>query len=208
MNISLTVVICIITFLISYRGFTDRVLFDNLKHHPYTESRNKEYFRFITSGFLHGSWIHLLINLFVLYEFGRVVEFLYRQNFGELKGGFIFILMYFLTLIAADIPSYIKHKDNPGYSAIGASGAVSGIVFIYVLFFPWHTLKLYGIIPIYAIVAAIAYAVYSSWASKNRNDNIGHDAHLYGALFGVLFTVIADPSIVSNFVNQLKELPF
>jgi len=208
MNINLTTVICILTFLISYKGFTDRVFFENLKHYPIAEKRNKEFYRFITSGFLHGSWLHLLINLFVLWQFGSIVEGIYKQIFGQLMGGFVFILMYFTTLIVADIPSYFKHQDNPGYAAIGASGAVSGIVFIYVLFMPWNMLYLYGILPIPAIVGAVAYAVYSSWASKNRNDNIGHDAHLYGALFGVVFTVIVYPRSLSIFAEKLMQLPF
>lgn len=207
MSISITLIICVLTFLISYQAFNDRKLFENLKHFPYVESRRKEFYRMVTSGFVHGSWMHLLINLFVLYQFGGIVEHLYGQIFGKSMGGIMFTLMYISTLIVADIPSYLKHKNNPHYGAIGASGAVSGIVFIYVLFAPWELLYLYAILPVPSIIAAIAYVVYSSWASKNRNDNIGHDAHLYGALFGVIFTIVVYPEALSIFMERLLVGP-
>ena len=205
MNLSITNVICIITFFISYQAFTNRTLFDNLKHYPVAESRNKEYYRFITSGFIHGSWIHLLINLFVLWQFGGYAEQIFVANLGAMKGGLMYTLMYILTLIAADIPSYLKHKNNPGYSAIGASGAVSGVVFVNILYAPWAWMYLYAVLPIPYIVAGIAYIIYSSWASNNRNDNIGHDAHLYGALFGIVFTIIAVPGILERFTTLVMQ---
>lgn len=208
MNLTITILICILTFLISYRAFTDRTLFEQLKHYPVAEYQNKEYYRFITSGFVHGSWFHLLVNLFVLWQFGGIVEHYYKSIFGQVMGGVYFTILYVLTLIVADLPSYFKHKNNPGYGAIGASGAVSGVVFIYVLFAPWQLLWLYGVLPIPAIIGAVAYVIWSSWASKNRNDNIGHDAHLYGALFGVVFTVAIYPEVLTIFWEQLKQLPF
>lgn len=212
MNLSITNVICIITFFISYQAFSNRELFNNLKHYPVAESRNKEWYRFITSGFVHGSWIHLLINIFVLWSFGNVIENYFISYFKGVTGnpaigGMVYTAMYLLALIVADIPSYLKHKNNPGYSAIGASGAVSAVVFINTLFTPWSCLYLYALVPIPYIIAAIAYVVYSSWASKNRNDNIGHDAHLYGALFGIVFTLIAIPPIKSIFIDGLMVGP-
>ena len=127
MTLSITLIICALTFLISYQAFNDRKLFENLKHFPYAESRRKEFYRMVTSGFVHGSWMHLLINLFVLYQFGGIVESLYGQIFGKSMGSIMFTLMYITTLIVADIPSYLKHKNDPHYGAIGASGAVLGL---------------------------------------------------------------------------------
>lgn len=207
MNLSITNVICIVTFFISYQAFTNRTLFDNLKHYPIAESRNKEWYRFITSGFVHGSWLHLLINLFVLWQFGNIAEKIYINELGSTYGGLVYTGMYLLALIASDIPSYLKHKNNPGYAAIGASGAVSAVVFVNMLYAPWHWILLYAVIPIPYIIAGVAYVVYSSWASKNRNDNIGHDAHLYGALFGVVFTIAVIPRVLGVFVNALMEGP-
>ncbi len=207
MNLSITNVICIITFFISYQAFTNRTLFDNLKHYPIAESRNKEWYRFITSGFVHGSWVHLLINLFVLWQFGAIAERIYINELGPTIGGLVYTGMYLLALIVSDIPSYLKHKNNPSYAAIGASGAVSAVVFVNLLYDPWAWLYLYLVIPIPYVVAGVAYVIYSSWASKNRNDNIGHDAHLYGALFGIVFTIAVIPRVLKVFIAALMEGP-
>ncbi len=202
---SITLVIVIITALISFQAFNNQGLFNKLKHFPYVEQRQGEWYRLLTSGFVHADWIHLGINMFVFYEFGRLIEQLFIQEslFGPIKGRIVFILLYLLGIVFASLPSFAKHKDNPHYSAIGASGAVSGILFAYIIFFPWSTLRLYGIIPIPAIIAGIAYLVYSSWAGKKGGDNIGHDAHFYGALFGFIFTILMKPSLFLLFINQL-----
>ncbi len=206
---SLTIIIVIITGLISYRCFEDRALFDKLKHHPYSEAHNKEWYRMITSGFVHGDWVHLGINMFVLWQFGEIVESLFVQSFGMTMGKVNYLLLYFLTIIFADIPSLLKHKDNRHYSAVGASGAVSGILFVFILFMPWHILRLYGIIPIPGIIAGIGYLVYSSWADKRGGGRIAHDAHLYGALFGFLFAIILKPSFFTMFMERLiNGMPF
>lgn len=206
-NFTITNVICVLAGIASYQAFNNRTLFDNLKHYPVAEKRNNEWYRFITSGFIHGSWIHLGINLFVLYQFGNIAEIIYKRALGDTMGAAMYTLMYILALIAADIPSYIKHKDNPQYSAIGASGAVSAVVFVNMVFMPWEYLYLYAIIPIPYVVAGVAYVIYSSWASNNRNDNIGHDAHMYGALFGVLFTLLVIRGSLTTFITRFMEGP-
>jgi len=203
---SITLVICIVTFLISYQAFNNRNILERLKHYPIAEHQNKEYYRMLSSGFVHGSWLHLLINLFVLYQFGPVVETVYKQIFGEITGPVIFLLMYLSTIVMADLPTFFKHKSNPSYAAIGASGAVSGVVFIYILFFPWTTLSLYGIIPFKAIVGGIAYLIYSSWASKNSNDGIDHSAHFYGAVYGMIFTMILYPKVIAHFIQEISSV--
>ncbi len=200
---SITIAICIITGLISFQGFNKQSVVDSLKHYPVAEHSNKEYYRLLSSGFVHGGWLHLLINLFVLYQFGPIVEMVYQEIFGEVLGPIMFLLMYLLTIIVADLPTFFKHKNNPSYAAVGASGAVSGVVFIYIIFFPWAQLSLYGIIPFRAIVGGIGYLIYSSWASKNRNDGIDHSAHFYGAVFGVLLTIAFKPTILTHFINEL-----
>ncbi len=206
---TLTVLIVVITGLVSYLAFNNRDLFVKLQHRPYVEARNKEYYRFISSGLVHGGWLHLLINLFVLYEFGRVVEFQFLSMFGETMGRINFLLLYTLTIIFADIPTFLKHRNNPGFASVGASGGVSGIIFVYILFYPWEMLYLYGILPIPGIVAAIAYVWYSSYASKHSRDHIDHDAHLYGALFGMLFAIVLKPSLFSQFLERLvNNVPF
>lgn len=206
---SVSIALCIITGLISYQGFQNRSIVEKLKHHPVSEHNNKEYYRMLSSGFVHGGWFHLLINLFVLWQFGPIVEQQYGMIFGSLFGPVMFLLMYLSAIVVADLPTFFKHKNNPTYAAIGASGAVSGVVFAYVLFHPWARLALYGIIPFRAILGAVAYLVYSSWASKNRNDGIDHSAHFYGAVYGMLFTIVSEPQVVGHFIDEIVSgLPF
>jgi membrane associated rhomboid family serine protease len=206
---SITLVLVIVTCLISYQSFNSREAFLKLQHWPYQEARTKEYYRFLTSGFVHGSWLHLGINMFVLYQFGEIVEERFVLLFGELMGRINFLLLYILTIIFADIPTFIKHRDNPGFASVGASGAVSGIVFAYVIFYPWNLLYLFLILPVPGIVLAIGYLIYSSWASRNSHDNIDHEAHFYGAVFGFLFTIALKPDLFSLFVDRLTNgFPF
>ena len=146
--------------------------------------------------------------MFVLYEFGRRIEIYYLDFFGLQMGRMMYVAMYLLTIIAGDIPTLIKHRDNPNYGSIGASGAVSGILFIYILIHPWHTLSLYVIIPIPAIIAGIGYLWYSSWSSKRGTDRIDHLAHFYGAWLGMLFTVAFKPSLILDFVESVSQVPW
>lgn len=206
---SITLIIVIITCIVSYIAFNNRSLFDSLKHHPYTENREGQWYRFISSGFVHGSFFHLLINMYVLYEFGQYVEQMYVHLLGDVWGRSAYLLMYLGTIAIADIPTYIKHKDNPGYASIGASGGVSGILFTFILFSPWSMLGLYFIIPVPAIIFGVLYLIYSSWASKNQNDMIDHDAHFFGALTGMIITIALAPSVFTSFISKFVEgLPF
>lgn len=205
MGITTTIVIVILTVLISYRCFSDQSLFYRLCHWPIKEVRNKEYHRLITSGFVHGGWIHLLINMFVLWNFGEIVEQHFHHFFGKSMGTLLYVLVYLATIALAAVSTLIKKKDNENYVAVGASGGVSGIVFIFILFYPWEPLYLYGIIPIPGIIAGILYLVYSSYASKNVKDRIDHDAHFYGALVGVLLMILLRPQVLSQFIHRLVE---
>lgn len=143
MGISITLLIILFTGLISYQGFTKYSLIDRLKHFPYRENQLKEWYRLLTSGFIHGDWTHLLINMFVLYSFGNYIESYLGRIFGNAIGHLIYFLMYLLNIIIANIPTAFIHKHNPGFSSIGASGAVSGMVFIFILLNPWAMLYLF-----------------------------------------------------------------
>jgi membrane associated rhomboid family serine protease len=200
---SVTIIIIIFTAIVSIQAFNRADIFEKLKHHPYTEHRNKEYYRWLTSGLIHADYIHLAINMFVLWQFGGVVERIYQSLFGDTLGMFLFVLMYFSAIVFSDLPTFRKHKDNPYYAAVGASGAVSAIVFTFILFYPWAEMSLYGIIPFRAILGGVAYLIYEQWASKNSNDNIGHDAHFAGAIYGMMFTVLLKPSVYNDFVEQI-----
>ncbi|MDX1476555.1 MAG: rhomboid family intramembrane serine protease [Saprospiraceae bacterium] len=197
-----------ITAVISIQAFNRRGMIEALKHSPYLETRNKQWYRLLTSGFVHGDWLHLLINMYVLYEFGRGIELNFLVLFGETAGRVIFLVMYLLTIAAGDFPTLIKHRDNPAYASIGASGAVSGVVFIFIMFYPWEILYLYGFLPIPALVGGIAYLVYSSWASKRQDTRIDHLAHFYGAVFGMAFITLLKPEVLQHFLQAATDLPF
>ncbi len=203
---SITIILVIITSLISYQAFNNRELFGKLKHHPYSSDKNKEWYRLLTSGFVHGDFVHLIFNMYVLYIFGEMIENVFISIHGELMGRMAFLLLYILSIVIASIPSQIKHKDNPYYSAIGASGAVSAILFAFILFAPWSWLELFFVIPIPAIVFGVLYLAYSSWAINNAKDNIGHSAHFTGAIAGVLLTIAIYPEIISLFAERVMDV--
>ena len=205
-----------VTVLVSYLCFNNRELFEKLKHSPYREKNHGEYYRLVTSGFVHGSWTHLLINMFVYYSFGRFTEaalggYAYEftgEDFSEYAfattiSPLIFLVLYLLTIVIANIPTLLKHSENPYYGAIGASGAVSGALFCYILFLPWTTIQLYFFIPIYSIIAGVAFLIYSQYAAKRGGDNIDHIAHFYGAIAMPIMLVALRPELVGHFIEAL-----
>lgn len=205
---SITLLIIILTAIISIQGFSRQGIIERLKHHPYTEVKHGEWFRLVTSGFVHGGWLHLLINMFVLYSFGGHIEEVFGMLWGPSMGRIMYLVMYLLAIVAGDLPTLMRHKDNPAYASIGASGAVSAVVFIFILLYPWEMLYLYGVLPIPAIVGGVLYLIYSSWASRHRNDRIDHMAHFYGAVFGIVFMIATKPVVLSHFFSKVSELPF
>jgi membrane associated rhomboid family serine protease len=200
---SITLILVIITCIISIACFSNRVLFEQLKHYPYVESRQSQYYRWLTSGFVHGDLIHLFINMFVLHEFGKTIEGYLIFHFGITGGSILFVVTYLLIIIMGDIPTYYKHKDNAYFASVGASGGVSGIIFIFILLNPWNMLGLYMIIPVPAIIFGALYLWYSTWASKNQNSNIDHEAHFYGAIAGILIAIVSRPAILTEFLDKL-----
>ena len=146
---------------------------------------------------------HLLFNMLALFSFGRNVEYYFSKFYGS-NGTLYFTLLYFGAILAASIPSYFKHQDNYGYTSLGASGGTSAIMFASLIFDPWSTILIY-FIPVPAILGGIGYLAYSSWASKNSNDNIAHDAHFYGAVFGFLFPILVKPELLNFFISKLMS---
>jgi len=206
---SITLLLIIGTGLISYQCLERPYLKQFWAHHPYSVSERKEYYRLISSGFVHGSWTHLLINMFVLYMFGERIESYFTQMWTPWVGRILFLFVYLLTIIIANIPSQLKHQKDPGYFSLGASGGVSGIVFIFILFHPWEKLYLYMILPIYAIIGGVLYLAYSHWASNNSRDNIDHSAHFYGAVSGMVLTLLLKPDLAQLFFQRFMDgLPF
>lgn len=213
MSITVTLVIIAVTVLISWQAFGNRDLFLKFMHYPYEEQRDKEYYRWVTSIFLHGSWPHLLINMFVLWSFGSYIEgYFVEKLFGPVMGRINFLALYLFSGIFADIPTYFKHKDNQSFSSVGASGATSGIMLAFVLINPWEKIYPFGIeaLGIPSFIAAILYLVYSSYASRQEaGSRIDHEAHFWGAVFGFVFTIALKPELFSRFIDELVNgIPF
>lgn len=204
--ITITVIIIILTVALSYWALTDREIFDKLSLMPYRTVHQKEYYRIFTHAFLHADYIHLGVNMFVLYSFGTYVESVFRQLQMEgLIGSSIisYITLYVGGIVIATLTSIKKQKDNPYYISIGASGAVSAVVFTSIFLAPMQMLSLFFIVPIPGIVFGILYLLYSNYMSKKSGDNINHDAHFTGAVFGFLFPMLINPKLIVIFLAGL-----
>jgi membrane associated rhomboid family serine protease len=202
---SYTVIIIVITSLISFVAFNSIKLMDTLIFWPPAISMRHQYWRFITCGFIHADFVHLLFNMFTLYFFGIGLENLYMGELGLQR--YYFLILYFLALIFSNIPTYLKRKDDYNYRSLGASGAVCAVLFAVILIRPWAEIRLYGL-PMPSIVYAILFMIYSVYMSKRGGDNVNHDAHLWGALFGVVFTIIVDHEVFGNFINEITHPHF
>ena len=202
----MTIIIIIVTLIITVIAFYSEELLSKMMLNPYQVYYKKEWYRMITHGFLHADWTHLIINMIVLYSFGSNVE----AWFGRLKmAGYIesvaitYSLLYFGGIIISSGITLFRHRNNRWYNSVGASGAVSAIIFTSIFFNPLDRLYFFAVIPIPGIVFAILYLVYSSYMSRRSRDNINHDAHLLGAVYGFLFPFLIDVNLISHFLKGL-----
>ncbi|MGK0501075.1 MAG: membrane associated rhomboid family serine protease [Oceanicoccus sp.] len=202
-----TNLIVAITCVVSYLAFNSAVLRGQLIFHPLTINRHKQWYRFITSGFIHGNGMHLAINMFVLWSFGNAVEKAYYPDALGENSLIMYLTLYLGGIAVSSIPSYLKHKSNGYYSALGASGGVSAVVFAVIVFAPWQNLYLYGVIAIPQILAGGAYLYYSWHMDKKGGDNIGHMAHLSGAIWGFVFTCCMNFNLLPNFIQKTLAGP-
>lgn len=200
-------VFILVTVVTSLLAFSDQSLLTKLIFNPYVIKQRKQFYRFLSSGLIHGDTIHLFFNMFVLWSFGRHVQMEYDLRFGAL-GGLFYALLYIGGIAMSSVYSYYKHQDNPYYNALGASGGVSSVLFASILFEPWNTLLVFFVIPAPAILVGIGYLIYSARMSKANMDNIGHDAHFYGAIYGVVITIAFKPSIFLDFLKSLSQPHF
>lgn len=199
---SINIIIIFSIAAVSLLGFSNHILFSKFLFKPYSILKNKEWYRFISSAWLHADYTHLFVNLFVLYSFGNYLEYFLNVYYEE-QSLVLYLFLFLGSIVISHIPSYVKHKSNYNYEAVGASGGVSGILFAYILINPLSMLELYLFIPIPAIVFGILYLWYSYYMSKKNIDNIGHEAHIYGALGGMMLITIIKPEIWVSFFNQL-----
>ncbi len=191
-----------ITVLISYLAFQNSDLMSKLQFNAAQIIHRKEYYRLVSHAFIHANWSHLGVNMLVLYFFGRNIETYFDYYFGRSANAY-FVLLYFGGILASNIWSLAKNRNNYYYNAVGASGAVSAVLFASIFFDPWNLLYFFAIIPIPGIIFAIGYLFYSYYMSKKKNDNVAHDAHFLGAVFGFIFPILLKPSLFDKFIDNL-----
>ncbi len=200
MTLSITIVIVAITVLVSWRAFNDRALLERLILWPPAVERRKQYDRLLGYGFVHADWMHLIFNMITLWSFGTAVE----RVFSEWITPVGYVLFYLSAIVVSILPTYITHRNDANYRSLGASGGVSAVLFAFILFDPWSTLIIFPIpVPIPAFLFAILYVGYSIWMDRRGRDNVNHSAHLWGAAYGLLFTVLLEPKVLAHFTQTL-----
>jgi membrane associated rhomboid family serine protease len=191
-----------ITCLVSWIAFNNRRLADRLILWPPAIDKHRQYDRLLTYGFIHADFMHLLFNMITLFFFGPLIE---RLMSGI--GLWVFPVFYLSALVVSILPTYLKNQKNPNYLSLGASGAVSAVLFAFILLQPWQLIFVF-FIPLPAIVFAVLYLGYSIWMDKRGGDRINHSAHLSGAAYGVLFMVVMEPRVLGYFLSQLQQPTF
>jgi membrane associated rhomboid family serine protease len=198
-----TLIIIAITCVVSFMALRNHRLLDDLILWSPAISRKHEYHRLVTYGLVHADFGHLLFNMVTLYFFGRIME----NFFGERLGPFGFALFYIGGLLVSILPSYWKNRDNMQYRSLGASGAVSAVLFAFILLAPWQMIIVL-IVPLPAIVYAVAYTAYSIYMDRRGGDSVNHSAHLWGAAYGVVVTVLVEPRVLPYFLQTLTHPSF
>lgn len=196
---SLTILIIAITVLISVKAFSDNGLLDKFILWPRRmQSNPQEYYRLVSYGCIHADWNHLLFNMVSLYFIGKNVE--------EILG-FGYLILYYTALIVSALPSFLKNRNNSFYRSLGASGAVSAVLFFFIYYEPWSTLRIMFIpVDIYCAVYGVVYLAIEIYMSKRGSGNVNHDAHIWGAVYGLFYAFLVDPSHGTNFLYTITHL--
>ena len=198
-----TIVIILITCAVSFLAFKNDKLISDLILWPPAIKRGKQYYRLVTYGFIHADGMHLLFNMITLYFFGRLIEQFVSGYIGTLG----FVAFYLSAIVVSILPTYMKNVDNPNYRSLGASGAVSAVLFGFVLLQPWAKIIIF-VIPCPAIIYAVIYIAYSIYMDRQGSDNVNHSAHLWGAAYGVLFLAAMEPRVIGSFLAALSQPRF
>jgi membrane associated rhomboid family serine protease len=202
----ITLGIVIVTVLVSLAAFRRKELFRRLDLSPSRIVHQREYYRIFTHALLHADYFHLGINMLVFYSFGTYIEKVFSQLQAQgviFSGPFFYILLYVASMALSSLPTVTRYRNAEAYSAVGASGAVSAIVFTYIFFAPLKKIYFYMVLPIPGILFGVLYLGYSSYMSRRSRDNINHSAHFWGAVIGFVFPILMDPSLISVFLDNL-----
>ena len=208
MELSITVIIVIVTSLISFTAFSNQKIIDDLIFYPPAVTHRKQWYRFFTCGLIHADFGHLIFNMLSLYLFGRFVEDKFMEIFGD-NGKWLYLAMYISSLLASILPTYFKHKEDYAYRSLGASGAVSAVVFAGLMIAPYVEVGFFIIPPIIpGFIFGPLYLLISALLDKRGGDNINHSAHIWGAIYGVAFIIVvgklASFNALQEFVDGVK----
>ena len=197
------ILILAVTCIVSFIAFNNRRVMDDLILWPPAIERRREYYRLLTYGLVHADGSHLLFNMLTLYFFGRAMAPFYDASLGA----FGFALFYLGGLVVSILPTYLKNRRNANYHSLGASGAVSAVLFGYILLAPWSRIIVL-VIPMPVIIYAVLYTAYSIYMDRRGIDNVNHSAHLWGAAYGVVFTILVNPAVLPHFIGALLHPGF
>ncbi len=201
----ITLIIVAVTAIVSIICFRSEDLFRKFDFEPYDVVRKNEWYRFISHGFVHADWVHLIVNMLVFFSFGIHVESIFKGLEAShllFSAPLTYVILYFGGMIIATLSTFFKHKDDPNYASVGASGAVSAVLFTSIFFSPLDKILFYGVIPMPGFVFGILYLVYSTFMGRSGRGNVNHDAHLWGAIFGFIFPLFIQPSLLQQFISQ------
>jgi len=204
MNLNFTLILIIITTITSIYAWNHTTFLNKWMFNPYAVHHGKQYYRFLASGFIHSNTIHLIFNMIALYFFGGVIERIYSNIFG-LAGLFLYLVTYLAGIVVSNLKTYFKYKDSSYYNSLGASGGVASVLFASILYRPTVGICIYIAICVPAFILGVVYLLYSYYSGRKRADNVNHDAHLFGSLFGLVFTAAIRPVVLVEFFKQIIE---
>jgi membrane associated rhomboid family serine protease len=200
---TLTLIIVIITCLISIAGFSNPDLINKLILWPRAMNEPAQYYRLLTSGFIHNDWNHLIFNMISLYLIGEDAEMIVNV-LGRSQG--MYLLLYLSGIVIASLPSFMKNRNNSYYRSLGASGGVSSVLFFMIYYFPWSSLRIMFLpIDIPAIIFGALYLIYEAYMAKRGAGNVNHNAHFAGSVYGLFFAFLMDPTHGLSFINALSH---
>ena len=198
----ITLGVIVLTCLISASAFNNARITDALIFWPPAIHQQRQYYRFLTCGLIHADLMHLAFNMLTLYFFGRIMEPWYQGELG--LPHYYYLILYAGAVIVANIPTYIKRRDDYNYRSLGASGGVCAVLFAFVLMRPWQTITVL-VIPVPAIIYALLFLGYSVYMSRRGGDNINHDAHFWGSVYGLFFAFLLDPTHGKGFMDTIMH---
>jgi membrane associated rhomboid family serine protease len=201
---NITLILIVTTVVTSIYGWNKPFIQQKWMFNPFAVHNARQYYRFLSSGFIHSNTVHLLFNMIALFFFGSVIERIYLNTFGGF-GIALYLVTYLAGIAVSNIKTYVKYKDSSYYNSLGASGGVASILFASIIYRPTSSIcTIFGIcIP--AFILGVIYLIYTYYSGKRMSDNVNHDAHLYGSLFGIVFTILLRPAVLVEFVDRIKH---